>query len=124
MSWLAGLLKRAPSLDEARNDGLALAMDWGEQWLSPIQDRLGRRHRSLDRSALDRINDECQGAMRLGHETVHAFVRDGTPPLVAESLTPVLRASFPWISDANVQRLFRQGLYYAAKAGGPARDKV
>ncbi len=124
MSWLARLLRRAPSLDEARNDGLALAMDWGEQWLSPIQERLRQHHRSLGTSELDRINDECQGAMRLGHEAVHAFIRDGEPALLVESLDPILRAKYPWVSDANMQRLFQQGLYYATKAGGPARDKV
>ncbi len=124
MSWLSRLRSpRASSPDDLRNEGLGLAMDWGERWLSPIQDRLHALHPGLTRSELDRINDDCQAAMRLGHETVHGFIRDGNAPLLADSLAPLIRAPYPWISEANVQRLFRQSLYYATKFGGPARDR-
>jgi hypothetical protein len=98
-------------------------MDWGDQWLSPIQARLGQRYPNLSARELDEINDECQAVMRLGHETVYAFVRDGAQALSSESLEPVLRATCPWINDENVRRLFSQSLYYATKAGGPARNR-
>ena len=124
MAWWSKLLpRRDASPDDVRNDGLELAMDWGEQWLAPIQDRLHARHPALTRAELDRVDDECRSAMRLGHDTVHGFVRDGRPALLAESLAPLLRAQFPWISDENVLRLFRQSLYYTTKAGGPARER-
>ena len=124
MSWLGRLIpKRGLTPAALRNEGLDLAMDWGEQWLSPIQARLRERHPSLSAAELDAIDDDCRGAMRLGHETVHAFVRDGTPALTPESLLPIVRAKYPWISDENAQRLFQQSLYYATKAGGPARPR-
>jgi hypothetical protein len=125
MSWLRRLwfAKRDLPPDALRNEGLELAMDWGEQWLSPIQERLRQRHPAVAALELDAIDAECQAAMRLGHETVHAFVRDGVEALSAERLAPVLRASHSWISDENVERLFRQSLYYATKAGGPARTR-
>jgi hypothetical protein len=119
--WLARLL--GPRIDpkQVRNDGLGLAMDWGDEWLSPIQARLGQRYPALAAPELDQINEECQAAMRLGHETVYAFVRDGTPAPSPQSLEPILRAAYPWVDDDNVRRLFTQSLYYATKAGGPAR---
>ncbi len=124
MSWLSKLLPRRPaSPDDVRNEGLGLAMDWGEQWLSPVQGRLREHHPSLTGVELDGIDDDCRGAMRLGHETVHGFGRDGRPALLPESLAPLLRAKYLWISDENVLRLFQQSLYYATKAGGPARDR-
>ena len=125
MSWLAKLLPKrgVVAADALRDEGLALAMDWGDQWLSPIQARLRERHRSLSPAELDAINGDCQGAMRLGHETVHALVREGAAALAPESLGAVVRAQYPWISDENVHRLFQQSLYYAAKTGGPARSR-
>jgi hypothetical protein len=123
MFWLARLRRRNVDPAQVRNDGLGLAMDWGEDWLSPIQARLGQRYPTLAARELDEINAECQAAMRLGHETVYALLRDGTPAASPESLEPVLRAAFPWIDDDNVRRLFGQSLYYATKAGGPARNR-
>lgn len=122
MSWLAKLLQRRTDAGTVRNDGLALAMDWGESWLSPIQGRLRQQYGYLGPAELDEINSDCQGAMRLAHETVYGWVRDGANNMAAEGLEAVLRAKYPWISPANIHRLFNQSLYYATKAGGPARS--
>jgi hypothetical protein len=124
ISWVRRFLRGgAPrTLDRATvlNDGLALAMDWGEGWLAPIQDRLRERHPSLTKAELDGFDADCREAMRFGHETVHALVRQSGKNVDPEAFAASLGARYPWASAENTTRLFNQGLYYAWKTGGPA----
>ena len=103
-----------------RNEGLGLAMDWGEDWLAPIQQRLRERHPGLSRTELDELDATCRAAMKLGHEMVHAGVRQQGKNLALPAFAERFVAEVPWASVENVERLFNQGLYYAWKTGGPA----
>ena len=118
--WLRRSTGRVSDPDALRNEGLALAMDWGEDWLAPIQPRLRERHPRLTAVELDALDATCRGAMKLGHETVHALVRTHGKSLALPVFAERFVAEVPWASAANVARLFDQGLYYAWKTGGPA----
>lgn len=120
MSWLRRLTRRRASPEVLLNEGLGLAMDWGQDWLAPIQARLRERHPYLDAAKLEQLNASCQGAMRLAHETVHGRLRDGVQDISVESLAAVVRARYPWVDQDNLVRLLKQSLYYAAKVGGHA----
>jgi hypothetical protein len=112
LKWLQriGIRARNTGSPEALlNDGLALAMDWGEDWLAPIQNRLARQHPRLSRGELDQLNAACQEAMRFAQETIHAMVRERGTNVLAD----------PWATAENTARLFSQGMYYAWKTGGP-----
>ena len=104
----------------ADQHGLALAMDWGEHWLAPIQGRLAQQHPRLGRAELDELDSVCQEAMRFGHETVHDLVRQHGRKVAYADFAAVFRAKYPWARAENSARLFDQGLYYAWKTGGPA----
>ena len=122
-AWLRTLTGRtapAASPDAVLNDGLELAMDWGERWLAPIQDRLRERHPRLAPAELDRFDATCREAMRFGHETVHALVRRSGRNVDPAEFAGVFAARYPWATAANTTRLFNQGLYYVWKTGGPA----
>jgi len=121
-SWLRslGVRSRAPvERDAVLNDGLALAMDWGEEWLAPIQSRLARQHPHLTRSELDELNSICQAAMHFAQETVHTMVGQSGDNVSPDEFAAVFLARYPWVSSDNTNRLFKQGLYYAWKTGGP-----
>jgi hypothetical protein len=124
LSWVRRFLRSgAPrTLDRATvlNDGLALAMDWGEGWLAPIQDRLRERHPRLTKAELDGFDADCREAMRFGHETVYALVRQSGKNADPAAFAASFGARYPWASAQNTTRLFNQGLYYAWKTGGPA----
>ena len=65
--WRLGFGRAAgskPTRETLLNNGLELAMDWGEDWLAPIQDRLLQRHRSLRRDELDELDTACREAMK------------------------------------------------------------
>ena len=43
LNWLKNLARGGPPVptrEALLNDGLELAMNWGQNWLAPIQDRL------------------------------------------------------------------------------------
>lgn len=122
MSWFRRLARRRPTSDELLNEGLELAMDWGESWLSPINGRLHALHPYLGVDELEEFNVACQGAMRLAHETVHALLHSGSKSLSVETLAPIVRDRYPWVRQENLGRLLNQGVYYAAKVGGHARE--
>jgi hypothetical protein len=122
LSWLRRLLRRRPSRDELLNEGLGLAMDWGDSWLSPIQARLHRLRPHLDARELEECNAACQSAMRLAFEAVHASIREGSATLAVETLAPIVRARYEWVDEENLVRLLKQGTYYAAKMGGHGRE--
>ena len=103
------------------NEGLELAMDWGENWLAPVQDRLLQRHAYLQREELDELNATCQQAMSFGHETVYEMVREKGKNISQDEFVPLVLAKHPWLNAENTTRLFNQSMYYAWKTGGPPR---
>ncbi len=123
--WLRRLrfssARAKPPRDVLLNDGLELAMNWGESWLAPIQERLRLMHPRLGAAELDELNQACQAAMKFGHETAYELVQTHGAEADALGFGSTVRGRYPWISEENLMRLFRQSLYYVWKAGGPAR---
>jgi hypothetical protein len=99
------------------NIGLGLAMELGEQWLQPIQTRLGAKFPSLSGADLDGYDSVCRQAMRFGHKQVVLTIRRRNHDLRAhfERFRAVVLVEYPWITKKNLGRLFSQGCYYAMK---------
>jgi hypothetical protein len=89
-------------------------MEWGKDWLEPIQARLARSHPSLSRAELDDYDSACREAMKFGHaEVARIWTEVGNAENEAfVRFEAVIRERYPWISDNNVGRLFSQGTYY------------
>ena len=122
--WLSRLSKSSrlrPAHEALLNEGLELAMDWGENWLAPIEDRLLQRHVYLQRAELDELNAACQEAMKFGHETAYEMVRERGKNIDQDEFVSLARARYPWLNAENTVRLFNQSMYYAWKTGGPSR---
>lgn len=122
MEWLRRLFHRRASREELLREGIALAMDWGDDWLSPINTRLRERHRYLRPAELATVNDECQAAMRWGHEIMHDQLRDGAGSVDAGGFARLIRERHAWVDDETMARLLKQSIYYAAKTGGYERE--
>ena len=125
LRWLARLgraSRSGPGREALLNEGLELAMDWGENWLAPVQERLHRKHPKLQRTELDEVNAACQQAMKLGHDTAYGLVRRKGKDATQDEFTQAVLASYPWVTAANAARLFNQSMYYAWKTGGPPRE--
>jgi hypothetical protein len=98
------------------NTGLDLAMEFGEQWLQPIQTRLAAKFPSLSGANLDAYDSACREAMRFGHQQVVLTIRKSKDRRAhyARFRTAVL-AKYPWMTEKNLGRLFSQGCYYSMK---------
>lgn len=120
MQYGAILVRVTARLDERTlNLGLGLAMEFGDEWLRPIQQRLARQLPDLEQSQLDACDRTCREVMKLGHERAVECVGDGkrSQEEAFRLFAATISASYPWVSDANLSRLFSQGCYYAYKDG-------
>jgi hypothetical protein len=106
------------SRDTLLNKGLDLAMEGGENWLKPIQDRLALQHPELSQSELDEVNDICHAAMKFGHDCVYDLALKSGKNTKREDFEPLMRVRSPWVDPKNLSHLFSQGMYYAWKDTG------
>lgn len=118
-NWLRRLSSKNAPLERAEvlNAGLNLAMEWGEQWLQPIQQRLAKRYTGLSVEELDRYNAECQAAMKFGHDLVYLMAERLGADVNMDAWRGQVLERYSWINESNLSRLFSQGMYYAYKDG-------
>lgn len=103
--------------DEILNVGLGLAMEFGENWLQPIQGRLRRLYPALETHEADAYDAACRAAMNAGHRIVSDVLRElgGFHERAYDLYWARLSASHAWVSIGNAKHLFSQGCYYAMK---------
>jgi hypothetical protein len=101
-----------------RNQALALAMDWGPEWLQPIQGRLAVACPQLDAGQRDALDALARQTMHAAHEALHALLRDPRgvfeiPSL--EAFSASLGPRFAWLDATQRSRLHSQSIYYLRK---------
>lgn len=104
-----------PKQTHLLNTGLSLAMEWGEDWLKPIQPRLAQQFPALAPEELDETNTICQKAMRFGHQLVGLLAKKDGLTVSQNAWETEFLQNYPWVNRENLSRLFSQGMYYALK---------
>jgi hypothetical protein len=104
---------------EILNVGLDLAMEFGSNWLQPIQSRLAGRYPRLTTDELDAYEAACRTAMIWAQRRVpeHWNAVGGDEKEAFRRFKPHVLTVHPWISGKNLKRLWTQGRYYAFKDG-------
>lgn len=97
------------------NASLHLAMEWGPNWLQPVQSRLQAQFPHLSPAELDNCNTLAQEAMRFGHAKVLDLLGQYKPDDMRQPFADLMRSHYPWIDEANCGHLFSQGMYYSMK---------
>jgi hypothetical protein len=110
----------AESREALLNEGLDLAMEWGKNWLKPIQERLAVRHPELSQDELNEINAICQSTMKFGHDYVYNLALKTGKDTKKSDLELAMQSRYPWVNAKNISHLFSQGMYYAWKDTGLA----
>lgn len=97
-----------------------MALEWGEQWLRPINERLAVKHPNLGAEEIEAYNKACREAMFHGFDQVVACLRaaDQQESRARAAFGSAMRARYPWMSPGNLARVYSQGCYYAWKDGG------
>ena len=120
---MIGWLKKKTATSESQdrnhilNDGLHLAMEWGEDWLKPIQERLSKAYPGLLKEQLDEYSAICQAVMKYGHDQTYKLAELKGNKVSAEEFESIMISRYPWVNSENLSRLFSQGIYYSWKDG-------
>ncbi|MEQ8414116.1 MAG: hypothetical protein RIB71_06605 [Imperialibacter sp.] len=114
--------------DETRegilNTAYALSMEFGEGWLQPIDERLGKIYPQLDSRQLSGFNNICQQlrteatnfiCQRLEQITDSQLMI--TEKDLGSELSRWMTEHYPWVSKSNIRKALAQGLYYAWRDG-------
>jgi hypothetical protein len=109
--------------DEMRNIGLDLSMEFGPNWLKPLQERLSHKIPNLTSAELDSLDRECRSVRDEGIQDLHYMLEEIDPKqpkdknvVYAEFSTNQMQ-KHPWINKKNMDHLFSQAMYYAFKDG-------
>ncbi|HLP20910.1 MAG TPA: hypothetical protein VK174_11445 [Chitinophagales bacterium] len=124
IDFISKLFWKKPSEAEILNTGLVFAMEFGENWLKPIQQRLFKKYNYLTKEQLDNYNSICKAALNDGvrfMETTLEKISDQKQTIQEQELKDQLRvfmlAKYPWIDRNALAHLFNQGCYYNWKEG-------
>lgn len=125
MNIFANIFKSTPiSKEQILNAGLSMAMEFGSNWLQPINERLRSKFPNLSEQELKEYNTLCQSAMKRGHNYIYDTLNmlaenDGTIRSIElqDQFKLSLRSEYDWINDKNITGLYSQGCYYAWKDG-------
>jgi hypothetical protein len=110
--------------DKILNKGLEFALEFGSNWLQPIQSRLSDKFPDLNSDELNKYDSLCRTAMKQGHDYIYKTLelaakenRKMKEKGMAEELKSFLHNEYPWVDSGNLKRILSQGFYYARKDG-------
>ena len=117
------LRRRKPDLERDGEDALFnfalhLAQEWGNNWMRPIQQRLGKAYPQLENDELDRLNNLAQNAMNYCYNTAFEMYERTKGDISREDWNKVCLSKYPWIDDKNLKSLLATGRYYAFRELG------
>ncbi|MFC5048410.1 hypothetical protein ACFSTE_13730 [Aquimarina hainanensis] len=106
------------SIDEKiLNEGLAQSMEFGDNWLVDVDERLKEKFPKLSESELK----DCDKLFREINTYAHDLVRNTIKMKQEISFISIVRfnekliAKYQWINSSNLSRLYSQSCYYALK---------
>jgi hypothetical protein len=105
------------------NDGLRLAMEWGEYFLRPIQERLSKLYPELSKEQLDEYDTICRAAMEYGKAQMYELAEKCDDSTDREEFRLIMALRYPWLDPENVAQLCSQGMYHASRDGYPGASR-
>lgn len=103
---------------EILNVALDMSMEFGENWLKPINERLHKKYPEISFDDLEKINSICKEVNKFANDYVY---ESGT--VINQEISFVdfnifkddILLKYNWISENNLSRLYSQSCYYAMK---------
>ncbi len=100
------------------NYALNLSLEFGENWLVDIQDRLSKKYPELSKTELDYCKQLCEKINKLAHQ----YVANNPKKIGAEikftensKFKEFIKKKYNWINDNNIKKIYSQSCYYAMK---------
>lgn len=105
--------------DDILNVGLKLAMEFGPDFLKPINERLKHNFPELTDLELEMCNKFSYETANFGHDLVYRSWEGIHDPEIYRKLNAdfksQIKSKFEWMSEDNINRLFSQSCYFASK---------
>jgi hypothetical protein len=98
-------------------------MEFGKNWLAPIQERLSKKVPNLSEQDLDRYNSLCKTIIDDGIDILVKMIEniDSQKPMGRKVLSidfeKVILSKYEWMNKKNLKHLYSQAMYYARKDG-------
>jgi hypothetical protein len=101
------------SSTEIFQKAMDLSLEWGKEWLKPINDRIRATYPSLTEAEAEELNRKCKEIQKYCWDDLCWKEADGL--ITQPKIVAAMKARYPELSDANLNRLISQGYYYARK---------
>ena len=111
-------MKRNVSIDVANFDAeilnvaLALSLEWGENWLAPINARIMAIYPTLSAEDAQKLDLWCKEVSNFAYALVEKDYPQNIAGEVGDAMQRVAH-KYPQIEADNLARLYNQGMYYA-----------
>jgi len=97
------------------NTALDMALEWGENFHKPIQERLQQAYPHLSQAEADAFDSLCREIIQFAFQQVErAYVNE----ITGEEATTNITSRYPLLSAESLARMWSQGQYYAWKDNG------
>lgn len=100
------------------NHALELSMEFGENWLKDIDERLFQKYPELSESDLRKADKFCRKITKSATDFVvkNPIKKEGKMTFVGSSAFNVYMLNqYGWINEENLSQLYSQSCYYAMK---------
>lgn len=104
--------------NEILNIGLDFSMEFGKNWLNPINQRLKNKFPDLTSVELEKCNNICKKVNKIANNFIFDNPVKNTTELTFVDFSEFenfMKQDFDWISKKNLKRLYNQSCYYAYK---------
>ena len=100
------------------NDGLSFSMEFGQNWLKPINERLSKKYPGLLPVELEQYNKLCKEVNTYANDFIRNNPVQNNEVLIFlpfEKFKKVMLKKYTWINVENLKQLYSQSCYYAWK---------
>ena len=103
---------------EILNIALDMSMEFGENWLKPINDRLHKKYPEISSEDLEAINSICKEVNKFANDYVYksgSVINKEISFVDFKKFKVDILLKYIWISESNLSHLYSQSYYYAMK---------
>ncbi|KFC22242.1 hypothetical protein [Epilithonimonas lactis] len=103
---------------EILNVALNMSMEFGENWLKPIHERLNKKYPEISSENLEKINSICKEVNKFANDYVYesgSVINQEISFVDFNIFKDDILLKYSWISKNNLNRLYNQSCYYAMK---------
>jgi len=103
---------KPPTEHDIFNVAVRLSLEWGKNWLAPINKRIRKKYSYLTESDAEKLNARCKEIQRFAWDLCEKE-RDGK--MSVGDINKRINEKYPILDSENVSQLVSQNMYYVRK---------